>query len=209
MFEKALVEYARKVEQTSQFSRTGTVVGDVVQVAARHDCTLNALPDGVRPDSPVKQIDGGYNGKRPSYWIVGTTVFAEGTFFGNNSRFDFLSDDALDRVAEEILPPGTLSRVRLGGSVGQPPLIVTRHAGAIKWLRLHGVEGDVVSHVTPDDIRGRVVVGNLPVALAALCSKYGAVDLPDLRPEDRGRDLAPEEMDSAGAILRWFMITEL
>ena len=167
------------------------------------------MPDGVRPDSPVKLIDGGYNGKRPTYWVVGTSVFAGGTHFGGTSSFRFVEPVGLDYVAEQVLPRETVSRIKLGASIERCPLIVTRHVGAVAWLKLRGIIGDVREHVTPDDIRGRVVVGNLPVALAALCSKYGAIDLPQLQPEDRGRDLTPDEMDAAGATLRWFHVVEV
>lgn len=86
------------------------------------------------------------------------------------------------------------------------PLIVTRHAGAVEWLRMRGIEGEVIEHATPGQVRGRHVYGILPLGLAVEASSVTAIDVPDLRPEDRGRDLSPEEMDAAGARLRTYVV---
>lgn len=79
-------------------------------------------------------------------------------------------------------------------------LIVSRHAGAIEWLRKHGIEGEVVSHATEENVRGREVYGVLPLHLAALASRVYCIDM-QLAPEDRGRDLSAEEMEARGAHL--------
>jgi len=80
-------------------------------------------------------------------------------------------------------------------------LIITRHAGAVEWLRRRGIVGEVVAHATPDQVRGRICCGVVPLNLAALASEVWAIDMPGLKPADRGRDLTPEEMDEAGAEL--------
>lgn len=85
-------------------------------------------------------------------------------------------------------------------------LIITRHAGAVKWLRREKVEGEVVTHATPEQVQGQDVVGTLPIHLAALARSVTMIDLPDLKPEDRGRDLSPAEMDAAGAALRKYVV---
>lgn len=88
-------------------------------------------------------------------------------------------------------------------------LIVSRHAGAVEWLRMRGITGPVVTHATPEDVRGRDVVGNLPLALAAEALTVTTIDLPDLPPEQRGKDLSPEEMDAAGACLATYQVARV
>ena len=85
-------------------------------------------------------------------------------------------------------------------------LIITRHAGAVEWLRRRGIEGEVIAHATPDQVRGRICYGVLPLNLAALASEVWAIDMPDLEAADRGRDLTPKEMDAAGAELFCYVV---
>lgn len=85
-------------------------------------------------------------------------------------------------------------------------IIVSRHAGAIEWLRRRGFTGDVLEHVTEDDVRDKVVVGALPLHLAALARRVVSIDMPGLTPDQRGKDLTPDEMDAAGARLRWYAV---
>jgi len=89
-------------------------------------------------------------------------------------------------------------------------IIVTRHAGAVEWLRRRGMTGQVIAQVnSPEEIRGQVVVGTLPLHLCAVCARVISVDLPGLRPEQRGKDLSPEEMEEAGANLRTYVVHEI
>jgi len=86
-------------------------------------------------------------------------------------------------------------------------VIVSRHAGQVEWLRRQGVVGPVISHVeAPEQIAGKVVFGNLPMSLAAGAALVVTVDLPGLKPEQRGQELSPEEMDAAGARLQCYRI---
>ena len=87
-------------------------------------------------------------------------------------------------------------------------LIVTRHQGAVEWLRRQGVEGDVVSHTTPEMVKGRHVIGVLPYGLASLAKSYTALELPGLKPGQRGDELSPEAMDEAGARLVTYRVAE-
>jgi CRISPR-associated protein Csx16 len=84
--------------------------------------------------------------------------------------------------------------------------IITRHAGAIEWLRQRGITGDVLAQATPEQVRGCRVIGILPLHLAAEATEVVAIDMPQLRAEDRGRDLSPAEMDAAGACLRRYQV---
>jgi putative CRISPR-associated protein (TIGR02620 family) len=80
-------------------------------------------------------------------------------------------------------------------------LIVSRHAGAIEWIRANvpGVTSDtpVQEAVTPGDVRGRVVCGNLPLHLAAAAKQVLAVEFSG--PPPRGQEYGAAEMTAAGA----------
>ena len=69
-------------------------------------------------------------------------------------------------------------------------VIVTRHAGTIEWLKSHGIEGEVISHVSdPVQIVGKRVYGTLPLHLAAQAAEVVTIDMPRLPAEKRGVDL--------------------
>lgn len=91
-------------------------------------------------------------------------------------------------------------------SRSRPLVIVSRHAGLIAWLASHGITGRVIPHLGPQDVReGEDVVGVLPVHIVDallredVYRRVWLVLLPDLAPEQRGRELTPAEMDAAGA----------
>ena len=86
-------------------------------------------------------------------------------------------------------------------------VIVTRHAGLVEWLRRHGVDGEVVSQATVSVVAGKDVYGVLPLYLAARAASITTVDMPLLRPDQRGVDLAPDEMDAAGAVMTRYRVT--
>lgn len=85
-------------------------------------------------------------------------------------------------------------------------IIVTRHSGTVAWLAARGIVGQVVAHATPADVAGRRAVGVLPLHLAALAAQVVVVELPGIKPEQRGADLTPEEMDAAGATLTAYTV---
>lgn len=89
---------------------------------------------------------------------------------------------------------------------GPKTVIVTRHAGAVAWLARQGITGPVIAQAAPEDVRGKVVIGNLPLHLAALAARVGSIDLPNLAAADRSRDLTPEEMAAAGACINWYEV---
>ena len=88
-------------------------------------------------------------------------------------------------------------------------IIVTRHTGLIQWLKKNGVEGEVISHATQEQIEGKDVYGVLPLHLASVCNSVTTVDMPGLPSEKRGVDLTPEEMDSFGAIMHKYIVQEV
>jgi putative CRISPR-associated protein (TIGR02620 family) len=88
-------------------------------------------------------------------------------------------------------------------------IIVTRHTGMVEWLKTKGITGEVLAHVTEMEVAGAQVVGALPLHLASKAEYVIAVDLPNLRSEQRGHDLTPAEMDAAGATLRKYKVLDM
>jgi CRISPR-associated protein Csx16 len=88
-------------------------------------------------------------------------------------------------------------------------IIVSRHEGAIKWVKSK-MEGnsEVQEHFSQTDIaglgEGDRVIGNLPLPLIAAVMEQGAefylIVLPIARSE-RGTELSLSEMEAAGAKL--------
>lgn len=85
-------------------------------------------------------------------------------------------------------------------------IIVTRHAGLVAWLAERGITGEVKAQVGPDDVRGKRVYGVLPLHLAAEAAEVVTVDMPLLKPEQRGQDLTPAQMDAAGAVMTAYSV---
>lgn len=89
-------------------------------------------------------------------------------------------------------------------------IIVSRHPGQIEWLAARGITGRVIDRATADDVRGKHVVGTLPLELAAEAAKVSLVRFtsPDARrrlSETQG-DIPFAEMDSLGAELVHFVV---
>jgi CRISPR-associated protein Csx16 len=88
-------------------------------------------------------------------------------------------------------------------------VIVSRHQGLVDWLAQRGIVGKVIAHATPDDVRGKDVIGNLPLHLASVALSVTVVDMPNLPPELRGQDLSPEQMDQVGATLSRYVVRKV
>lgn len=75
-------------------------------------------------------------------------------------------------------------------------VIVTRHPALLDLLKERGMVDNnikVRAHVTPDDVRGKHVIGILPLALAALAERVTEIPLA-LTPELRGKELDLETL---------------
>lgn len=82
---------------------------------------------------------------------------------------------------------------------------ISRHPGAVEWARRRGLDAVATDHLDLDAVRaGDVVIGTLPVGLAAEVQARGAafwfLEL-DLPAEARGRELTADEMERCGARL--------
>jgi putative CRISPR-associated protein (TIGR02620 family) len=95
---------------------------------------------------------------------------------------------------------------------GEPEkyLIVAKYPGASDWLEQQGIVGKVVQWVNHNEkLDGMVVIGALPDRMRHLAKRVGFIDLPGLRNDQKGKPLTPEEMDAAGANIRWFVTKEI
>ncbi|MBP5782339.1 MAG: hypothetical protein J6W04_02250 [Bacteroidales bacterium] len=87
-------------------------------------------------------------------------------------------------------------------------IIVTRHTGLIDWLQQRGITGDVIASATPDDVRGKHVIGALPLHLASLALDVTTVDY--TCPFDlRGQDLSAQQLDALGAVLNTYTVAKV
>jgi putative CRISPR-associated protein (TIGR02620 family) len=90
-------------------------------------------------------------------------------------------------------------------------VIVTRHAGAIEWLRRHYPQqiagAPVLASAASDDVRGKVVVGNIPLHLGAQAAEVWAIEFDG--PAPRGAEFTAEDMEAAAARLRRYRVTAL
>lgn len=91
---------------------------------------------------------------------------------------------------------------------GVPVLVVTRHAALAEYLYALAPElrrATRLHHVTPDDVRGAVVVGNVPLHIAAAALVIVEIPL-RLTPEDRGRELTLEEIRARAGKARAYQV---
>ena len=87
-------------------------------------------------------------------------------------------------------------------------IIVTRHSGLIDWLAQHGITGKVIAQATPDDVRGKYVIGVLPLSLASLADKITTVDY-NCPFDLRGVELTPQQLDDFGAKMNTYIVSKL
>lgn len=86
-------------------------------------------------------------------------------------------------------------------------VIVSRHQAAIEFIRLAAPEfagAPVLAQAGPDDVKGKVVAGNLPLHLAALAAEMVAVEFAGAPP--RGQEYGLAEMQAAGARLTRYTV---
>lgn len=77
-------------------------------------------------------------------------------------------------------------------------IVVTRHPALVELLLEEGIifpDTPVYEHATPEIVKGRDVIGVLPLHLAALCNSIAEVKL-DLTPEMRGKELDLQTLKS-------------
>lgn len=84
-------------------------------------------------------------------------------------------------------------------------VIITRHAGAIEWLKSKGYGGEVMPHFNGEVEEGATYIGVLPIPMIHHIINGGGrfilLTLPQIAFGERGQELSPEEMEAAGASL--------
>jgi hypothetical protein len=93
------------------------------------------------------------------------------------------------------------------GRAEMDSIIVSRHPAAIQFLRRERpelVDAPVVAQAGPEDVQGRRVFGNLPLALAAVASEVWVIEFMGDPP--RGAEYSLAEMDAAGAHLARYVV---
>lgn len=89
-------------------------------------------------------------------------------------------------------------------------IIVSRHPAAIEFIRRTDprfAEAPVLLTAAPEDVKGAIVAGNLPLHLAAAAAEVVAVEFSG--PAPRGQEYGLEEMIAAGARLRRYRVEAL
>lgn len=78
-------------------------------------------------------------------------------------------------------------------------VIVTRHKGAIEWLKRRGVTGPTFDRVRRSDIRDKVVYGVLPLPMSRFAKKVYIIDMPYA--DQEYEEMTADDMERAGAHL--------
>ncbi len=91
-------------------------------------------------------------------------------------------------------------------------VILSRHSGVVEWLRKYGpemcVDARVISgNAIPQDVEGKVVIGVLPMHLAALADEVYVIEFSGTPP--RGKEYSLEEMESNGAYLARYTVLQI
>jgi putative CRISPR-associated protein (TIGR02620 family) len=90
-------------------------------------------------------------------------------------------------------------------------LVVTRHKALVEYLKMCGVIDDdtpVLEHATVDDVKGKIVIGVLPMHLACHCHYFTELPL-NIPQELRGRELSLEEVELYAGEPASYAVTKL
>lgn len=90
-------------------------------------------------------------------------------------------------------------------------ILITRHPDVIKLLKELKVidsETTIIDHATAEDIKGKEVIGILPIDLAAHCSKVHSI-IWNIPIEARGRDWTYEETKRYYSGIKTYIVREI
>jgi hypothetical protein len=96
------------------------------------------------------------------------------------------------------------------GGPDMETVIVSRHPAAVEFIHREMSEArsaPVLAQASADDVRGKRVVGNIPLHLAALAAEVVVVEFAG--PAPRGQEYTLADMDAAGATLRRYRVEAL
>ena len=79
-------------------------------------------------------------------------------------------------------------------------VVVTRFKGEIEWLRLQGINAEIMPRVyNAEQLEGKIVIGFVPDHLICKASQVWHIFKPWIKNEQRGQDLTAQELIAAGA----------
>lgn len=90
-------------------------------------------------------------------------------------------------------------------------IIVTRHKALVNFLveiGLAGKDTPVIAHASPDEIKGKHVIGILPLDLAAFAERVTVVPM-NLTPEMRGKELSLDQVRQVAGAPRTYKVEEV
>ena len=90
-------------------------------------------------------------------------------------------------------------------------VIVTRHPALVELLRERNLIGEdcpILSHATAEQIRGRQVIGVLPLSLAVHAASVTEIPL-SLSPDDRGKELGIDRLRQIAGEAVTYKVTAL
>nr|BDI55091.1 MAG: CRISPR-Cas system-associated protein Csx16 [uncultured archaeon] len=90
-------------------------------------------------------------------------------------------------------------------------IIVSRHAGAINWLKKHYPKFSNLKHLThisEEEIKDRIIIGTLPVNLAVLAKEYWHLSM-NVPLEMRGKELTVEDMENFNCKIENYKILKI
>jgi putative CRISPR-associated protein (TIGR02620 family) len=88
-------------------------------------------------------------------------------------------------------------------------VVVTRHLGLVEYLIELGLcssSAQVISHATVEDVKGKHVIGVLPLSLAVVAESVTEVPM-SIPAELRGQELTLEQMRMYGGKPRTYRVT--
>lgn len=86
-------------------------------------------------------------------------------------------------------------------------IIISRHPAAVQFVREElpqFADAPVLATASEEDVKGKVVAGNIPLYLACLAEQVVAIEFSG--PPPRGQEYSIEDMRAAGADLRGYHV---
>ena len=91
-------------------------------------------------------------------------------------------------------------------------IVVSRHSALVAYLLEQGLiteKDNVVSHAHEKLVRGKHIIGNVPLSLAAVAESVTIIPFANLPLEKRGRELSLEEVRYYAQLPRAYKVTEV
>lgn len=73
------------------------------------------------------------------------------------------------------------------------------------WLYNKGWHGEPLKFILPEQASGSILIGVVPYHIAALAKAVGILYMPGIRPDQKGKLMSPDELDSSKAEIQWYV----